>query len=161
MNSPDTRFHELPSLSTPITVSGNRSLSLSGEALSMLPIETKTVTIKCASGTRNTATWAGIPVLELLSAADVSDETTHLVVESDGGYRMCVDIRAALDGLVAFFRDGTPILECEPYETRFITPGVDGARTVKAVALLEARHLSPSADPESVEEISREEEYSA
>ena len=161
MNSPDAHLQEIPSLSTPITVSGDRRLSLSGDALSAHPIETRTVTVRCASGTRHTATWAGVPVLELLSAAAAPGETTHVVVESDGGYRICVDMYAALDGLLAFFRDGTPISEHQPYETRFIAPSIDGARTVKAVTLLEARSFSAGADPESVERMSREEEYSA
>ena len=134
---------------------------MGGDALSAFPIETQTITVECASGTRHTATWAGIPVFELLSAADVPGETTHVVVESDDGYRMCVDIYAALDGVLALFRDGTPISEEHPYETRFIAPDIDGARTVKAVTRLEARHLSPGTDPESVEQLSREAKYSA
>jgi DMSO/TMAO reductase YedYZ molybdopterin-dependent catalytic subunit len=152
---------ERPTLSSPITVRGDERMSLSRNALASLPTEERSVTVACASGTRHTATWRGVPVIELLSVADVSDKTTHLLVESEDGYRICVDIYAALDGLLAFFRDGIPIAAQEPYETRFIAPDIDGARTVKAVAVVEALQLAAGTDPETFETLSGTQEYSA
>lgn len=141
-------------ISSRITVLGDERLSLSRKALVAFPTEERTVTIVCSSGARHTATWTGIPVIEILSAAEVPDETTHLVVESVDGYRICVDVFTALDGLLALFRDERPIAEQKPYETRFIAPDIDGARTVKAVAVLEARQLSAGTDPETLEVLS-------
>ncbi|WP_458208022.1 molybdopterin-dependent oxidoreductase [Haladaptatus sp. NG-SE-30] len=158
MDSPDCHTRETPPLSAPITVSGDRRVSLSGEALSAFPIESRTVTVRCASGMRHTATWSGIPVLDLLSAADIPGEITHFLVESDDGYRICVDITAALDSLLAFFQDGTLIVEQQPYETRFIAPDINGARTAKDVTLLEVRQLAAGIDPETVEDMFREDE---
>ncbi|KAB1187247.1 MULTISPECIES: molybdopterin-dependent oxidoreductase [Haloferax] len=149
------------SLTDPIAVLGDERVSLDRERLAALPTEERTVTVACASGVRHTATWRGVPVTALLSEANVSDETTHLLVESADGYQICVDIYTALDGLLAFFRDGTPIAAHEPYETRFIAPDIDGARTVKAVAVLDARHLTPGTDPHTLETMAGTEEYSA
>ena len=160
MESSFDTTEERPPVSSPITVQGDERVSLSPEALASLPTEERTVTVACASGIRHTATWRGVPVIELLSAADVPDETTHVLVESEDGYRICVDIYAALDGMVAFFRDGTPIAAHEPYEARFIAPDIEGARTAKAVAVLEARHLDAGTDPETLEALSGTQEYS-
>ncbi|ELZ99447.1 hypothetical protein E6P09_00620 [Haloferax mediterranei ATCC 33500] len=132
---------------------GDRQVSLSGADLATFPTDECTVTVKCASGTRHTATWTGIPVLDLLSEADLSDETTHVLVESDDGYRICIDVYAALDGLLAFARDGTPIADEKSYETRFIAPSIDGSRTAKDVQSIEARQLDPGTDPETLEDI--------
>ncbi|POG53987.1 molybdopterin-dependent oxidoreductase [Haloferax marisrubri] len=140
-------------LSEPILVRGDSSVTLSGPELRGLPAEDRTVTVACASGTRHTATWTGVPVLDLFEAAGLDDETTHLVVESTDGYRVCIDVYAALDAVVSYTRDGTPIGEEHDYETRFIAPDVDGSRTVKGVRAVEARALDPATDPESLEDI--------
>ncbi|QIB74500.1 molybdopterin-dependent oxidoreductase [Halogeometricum borinquense] len=144
---------EKPSLTTPILVKGNRRVVITGSELVALPAETRRLTISCASGTRHTATWAGVPVLDLLETAGVSVETTHVVVESEDDYRICVDMYAALDGILAYMCDGTPLPEVRPYETRFVAPDIDGARTVKAVRSVEPVQLAPETDPESLEDL--------
>lgn len=137
--------------STPVTVVGDERVSLTHDVVRTLPAAERTVTTACASGVRHTSTWAGVPVDALLSLADAPGETTHVLVESTDGYRRCLDVATALDGLLAFVRDGTPIADRASFETRFVAPGTDGAETVKAVATLEARHLDAGTDPESFE----------
>ncbi|MGB9955395.1 molybdopterin-dependent oxidoreductase [Haloferax prahovense] len=138
-----------------ILVRGDDRASLSGAELLDFPAEDRTVTVACASGTRHTATWTGVPVFDLFADVGLDDETTHLVVESDDGYRVCIDVYDALDAVLAYARDGTPIGEEYDYETRFIAPEIDGSRTVKGVRAVEACVLDPSTDPESLEDISK------
>ena len=139
------------SLAEPVTVVGDERVSLTPDLVRTLPSTARTVTTACASGVRHTATWTGGPVDAVLSLADAPGETTHLLVESTDGYRSCVDVAAALEGLVALVRDGTPIADDHPYATRFVAPGIDGARAVKAVARLETRRLAAGTDPETLE----------
>lgn len=109
--------------------------------------------IECASGERTTARFTGVVVSRLLDAVDAAPETTHLHLEARDGYRVCVPIRDALDGLVAYARDGRQIAADSPYRTRFVAPGVDGERLVKGPTHVEALELNADADPDSLENI--------
>ncbi|WEL27694.1 molybdopterin-dependent oxidoreductase [Haloferax volcanii] len=153
MHAHHDRSRPATPLSESILVCGDSRVSLTGPELRGLASEDRTVTVACASGTRHTATWTGVPVLDLFADAGLDDETTHLLVESADGYRVCIDVYAALDAVVAYARDGTPIDEEHDYETRFIAPDVDGSRTVKGVRAVEALALDPATDPESLEDI--------
>ncbi|MFB6093798.1 MAG: molybdopterin-dependent oxidoreductase [Halanaeroarchaeum sp.] len=108
--------------------------------------------VVCATGNRYSAEWAGVPVSTLAERARAPAETTHLVVESHDGYRMTVPIAAGIDGLLAVEKDGRPIGETEPYDTRFVAPDVAGARDVKGVARIEFRALDAGEDPEAFEQ---------
>lgn len=104
---------------------------------------------RCASGDEIAGPWTGVPVTDLLDAAGAPDATTHVAVTGADGYRACVPIAAALDGLLAYRRDGAA---CEG-APRFVAPGVAGVRTVKRVARIEALALSPGADAEDREDL--------
>ncbi|WP_135822231.1 molybdopterin-dependent oxidoreductase [Halostella litorea] len=104
--------------------------------------------IRCATGDWTTATWRGVPVAALVEARDVPPETTHLVVASGDGYRACLDVRAALECVLAVARDGEPIDADGP---RLVGPDLDGARTVKGVSTVVPVSLPPSADPADFE----------
>ncbi|QOS13768.1 molybdopterin-binding domain protein (plasmid) [Haloferax gibbonsii] len=155
MHAQHDRSRPATAPSEPILLHGDGRASLSGAELLDFPAEDRTVTVACASGTRHTATWTGIPIFDLFADVGLDDETTHLVVESADGYRVCIDVYDALDAVLAYSRDGTPIGEEHGYETRFIAPDIDGSRTVKGVRAVEARALDPSTDPESLEDISK------
>lgn len=113
----------------------------------------RTGVIECASGERSTARFTGVTVPRLLDAVDADPETTHLRLEARDGYRVCVPIRDALDGLVAYAQDGRPLAVDSPYRTRFVAPGVDGERLVKGLARVEALGLDADVDPDSLENI--------
>lgn len=114
--------------------------------------ETAAWSFRCASGSEIGGPWTGVPVSDLLDAADAPDATTHVAVEGGDGYRVCVPVSAALDGLLARRRAGEPL-----DAPRFVAPGVSGVRTVKRVARIEAVALAPEADPEEVEELKLDE----
>lgn len=113
----------------------------------------RTCIIECASGERSTARFTGVMVSRLLDAVDADPETTHLRLEARDGYRVCVPIRDALDGLVAYAQDGRPLAVDSPYRTRFVAPGVDGERLVKGLVRVEALGLDADVDPDSLENI--------
>ncbi len=142
-----------PVLSSPITVVGDDEVTVTGDDLAALPSRERAVRIDCNSGDHYTAVWRGVEVSALLELASVPGDTTHLLVESEDGYRVCVDVETALDALLAFFRDGRPLAEVADHESRFVAAGVDGPRTTKDVATLEAVALSPAEDPERLEEL--------
>lgn len=141
------------SLERPISVTGTEPVELSPSTLEALPRRERRVEIACLSGDRACHSWCGVGVDDLLERAPIPDETTHLLVESTDGYRICVDVETALGGVLAFVRDGEPLSSVADHETRFVAAGVRGPRTVKDVVRLEALALSPGDDPESYEDL--------
>ncbi|AXR78630.1 molybdopterin-dependent oxidoreductase [Natrarchaeobaculum sulfurireducens] len=146
-----------PSLTQPIELVTDGSTTLGASTLASLPTRERTFEIVCASGDRYAAVWAGVPIVALLEHASVPPETTHLLVESDVGYRVCVPITRALEGLLAFARDGETLATLERFDTRFVGPEIGGPKAVKDVVRLETATLPPGADPDSYEELWPEE----
>jgi DMSO/TMAO reductase YedYZ molybdopterin-dependent catalytic subunit len=101
----------------------------------------QSVSYDCLSEGRRNADWWGVPVADLVDAVDVPEETTHLVVESRDGYRSCVSVDVALEGLLALERDGASL-----QHPRFLAPGIEGPRAVKDVAALTPVSLDPEED---------------
>lgn len=135
-----------------VEVVGDAHLAFGRKSLSRMDHLERTCTVACASGDRTTARWFGVPVSALLSAAEVPEETTHVVVEGWDGYRVVVPVRVALSGLLALERDEEPLAETTPYATRFVAPDADGSRMVSGVRRIEATALDPADDPETLED---------
>ncbi|WP_237560417.1 molybdopterin-dependent oxidoreductase [Halolamina rubra] len=114
---------------------------------------TREYTIRCATGQRTTATWTGVPVTELLDLVDASAETTHFRIESDDGYAICVPVADALDGVVAFERDGEQLRQTRPYALRFLAGDIDGERLVKGIHRIDLLSLPADADPDRYETV--------
>lgn len=114
---------------------------------------TREYTIRCATGERTTDSWTGVPVTDLLHGVEAPAETTHLRVESDDGYAICVPVADALDGIVAFERDGEPLQETQPYALRFLAAEIDGERLVKGVQRVDLLSLPGDADPDQYETV--------
>lgn len=106
----------------------------------------RSVSYECLSEGRRNADWSGVPVADLIDAVDVPPGTTHLVVESRDGYRSCVAVDVALEGLLALERDGARL-----EHPRFLAPGIEGPRAVKDVAALTPVSLDPDEDRSSYE----------
>lgn len=88
----------------------------------------RTLGYECLSGGHVDATWCGVPVADLVDVVGLPGETTHLLVESRDGYRSCVAIRAAAEGLLALERDGKRLSG-----PRFLAPAIEGPRAIKDV----------------------------
>lgn len=132
-----------------VTVVGERTVSVPVGGDRGPATETADWTFRCASGDEISGPWTGLEVADLLARAAAPANTTHLAVESADGYRACVPVATALDGLLAVERDGGG---CEG-APRFVAPGVDGPRTVKRVVRLAPLALPPDADPADREEL--------
>lgn len=139
--------------SHPITVVGDRSITLTTDMGRSLPTERLSAEVVCATGNRYDAIWTGIGIGPLCDVVEADDETTHVVFGSRDGYRIVVPIIDALDGVLAFAKDGRPIDERAPYFNRFVSPDVEGARDVKGVERIEFHALDPDAEPERLEQV--------
>lgn len=105
---------------------------------------------ECASGDWIEREWVGIPVLELLDAAAIPGETTHVQFSSNDGDRACVALADLKDAIIAVGdADGTP---------RFVSPHVIGPRTIKNLARVRPLALSPGEDREAYEELPLDED---
>lgn len=114
----------------------------------------RTISVRCSSGSIIGSTWRGISFETLFSDEEtIAPDTTHLLIESEDGYRVCVDIVTAFGGLVAFYRDGDPMVERFGHESRFVAPGIAGPRAIKDVQSIEPIELGPEEHPESYEEL--------
>ena len=140
-------------LGPPVVVGGTDPFELTRERIAEFEGETRTVTVVCASGDRHTAKWTGIPTSALLEAAAVPPSTTHVVVESLDDYRVAIPVRAALDGLLAYAKDGVPIGKTHEYANRFVSDAAEGARFIKGVRRIEATSVDPDEDPERLENL--------
>lgn len=140
-------------LGPPVHVAGANPIEVTAETVGQFDVDTRSVTVVCASGNRHTAVWTGIGVDDLLDEAEVPPDTTHVTVESTDGYRVAVPVREAIDGLLAYLKDGVPIGQDHPYANRFVSPIVEGARDIKGVSRIEHSTLGPTEDPESLENI--------
>ncbi|WP_191967171.1 MULTISPECIES: molybdopterin-dependent oxidoreductase [Haloferax] len=133
-------------MKSPVLVRGRETQSLDREALASLPRETQDVAVSCASGLRHESTWVGVPIDELLDVSDASPETTHIAVTSTDDCHVYVAIHDALSGMLALEQDGEPL-----DKPRLVVPGIDGMRSVKNVAEVDAVSLDPDTDPLSLE----------
>jgi DMSO/TMAO reductase YedYZ molybdopterin-dependent catalytic subunit len=140
-------------LGPPVHISGNNPIELTEETIDDFTVDTRSVTVVCASGDSHTHEWTGIPIVELIDAAEVPLETTHVTVESIDEYRVAVPIREAIEGLLAYVKSGVPIGEQHPYANRFVSPVVEGARDIKGVSNIDYWILNPEDHPESLENI--------
>lgn len=110
------------------------------------PVAERRIHFRCHSGRRIGGTWRGIPALELVERLDPPPDATHLLVESEDGYRACVPMRRALEGLLAVELDGRPL-----DGPRFVAPGLSGPRSVRDVTRVAARSLDSHESPSDYE----------
>ncbi|WP_181690980.1 molybdopterin-dependent oxidoreductase [Natronomonas sp. LN261] len=104
---------------------------------------------RCGSGEPIEGHWRGIELVEVLG--DIDPDATHLLVESEDGFRVCVPVADAVEGILAVDRLDT---EFSPEGLpRLVSPSLSGTRLVRRVATIEGTRLSGSADPAAYEEL--------
>ncbi len=109
-------------------------------------------TFRCSTGAPIPGEWTGVSVGDLLLAADAPAETTHIKAEGADGFRVCVPIGAALDGVLTF-GDGQTA-----EDPRFEALGISGTRTAKGVRRVTPLALDPGEYPERWEDFKLGEE---
>ncbi|WP_336328081.1 molybdopterin-dependent oxidoreductase [Halovenus sp. HT40] len=134
------------------TVIGNERISLPQtlDGCERFPVEQRRIPLQCHSGRAIGEQWRGIPVDELVVAAEMPDATTHLLVHGTGEYRMCIEIRDAFDCLLAYECNGEAV-GSERGTTRLVGPGIDSTHSVKGVQRIEGIHLDSDDDPTELE----------
>lgn len=103
---------------------------------------TRTIGFECSSGRLIEHDWTGIPIADLIAEAEAPDDATHVRVRAADGYTACIDLPAALAGMLALERDGEPL-----GAPRFVSPKIVGPRAVSDVTGLDFVTLAPSDDP--------------
>ena len=107
------------------------------------------VAFECASGDRIEREYTGVAVFDLLEAASMPGDTTHVQFESANGDLACIPL-ADLTGAVLALGEGSGTAPGRP---RFVSPRVLGPRTVKNVRRLRPRALAAGADREAYERL--------
>lgn len=136
-----------------VTVGSGSGPTFGVSALAELEAVERAYTIACASGERTTARWTGVPALELLDTTSTPPETTHLRLASHDGYCVCLPIHDALDGIVAYARDGELLGDTERYSLRFLAADISGERLVKGLRRIEPVELDANDDPDRLETV--------
>lgn len=101
----------------------------------------------CTSGERFGGRWKGVPVENLRIDDLLPPETTHVLIESTDGFKVCADVLTVLSGLLALEDEDGPL----PDAPRFVAEGIDGPRTVKRVKRLAPLELTADEAPEEFE----------
>jgi len=109
------------------------------------PTHHRTVGFECASGEWIERDWVGIPLFELLDAAAVPDETTHVQIEGRADERAVVSL-ADLEGPIIAIGGGAD-------RPRFVSEGLYGPRAIKNVATVRPLALAPDERPEDYENL--------
>lgn len=137
-----------------ITFVGQTSVDVDQESF---PTDTLRETFRCSSDDPIPGEWHGVPIRPLLDAACAPSGTTHLRVRGSDGFTVCLPIREAIDGLIAFDRrpldDSQAVTEANL--PRFVSPGISGTRTVRSVDHVEAIQLDPEEDSTEFEDLLR------
>lgn len=136
------------------TIEGDIAVDLR-EAIDRFGLVDRPCRTRCSTGDRFEGHWRGVSVADLLLDADPT--TTHVVAESADGFRACIDVLDAMDGIVAVERlDVDATGDGENGLPRLVVPGCLGTRMVKRVTRLETRQLDSTADPEELERLDPE-----
>ena len=131
-----------------VTVTGSEDGDIVECDLSDFDAVTRDWRFRCVSGEEIGDRWRGVPVAALLEAVSMPEETTHVVVEAADGFRGCFPLVDAMDGVLAV-GDDDGRLESAP---RYVSPGVEGPKTVKGVERLEPVVLDPEESPAAYED---------
>ena len=119
-------------------------LTMGYDALRAEPETTEEALLDCTSGWYTVEEWGGRRVGELLSAAGVGSEATHVRFVSVTGYRWSLPIEEAREALLATQVDGEPLALGHGAPARLVAPGRRGFQWVKWVERVEIR---ASGDP--------------
>lgn len=131
------------------TIGGDIEIDLR-DAIDQYELVERECQTQCGTGEAIEGRWRGIELVDLLDGIDAS--ATHLLVESEDGFRVCIPLVDVLDGIVAVERlDSESSPEALP---RLIAPSLTGTRLVRQVASIEGEQLSPAADPGEYEHLS-------
>jgi DMSO/TMAO reductase YedYZ molybdopterin-dependent catalytic subunit len=110
-----------------------RPLSLSYDDLRCLPkLETYSILV-CPGFFQDEATWAGVPLSQILDRAQVQDDAAGLRLVGADGYRNYVTLEEARaeENILAYEWEGEPLPILHGFPLRAVFPQLNGNRWVK------------------------------
>jgi DMSO/TMAO reductase YedYZ molybdopterin-dependent catalytic subunit len=116
-----------------------RPLSLSYDELRCLPkVETHCVLV-CPGFFQDEATWAGVPLSEVLDLVGVEGDARGLRMFGDDGYSSFVTLQEARaeDSILAYEWEGEPLPILHGFPVRAVFPELNGNRWVKWLIAIE------------------------
>ena len=114
-------------------------LSLSYDDLRCMPkLETHCILV-CPGFFQDEATWAGVPLSEILDRAQVQEDATGLRLVGADGYRSYVPIEEAHaeEAILAYEWEGEPLPILHGFPVRAVFPELNGDRWVKWLIAIE------------------------
>jgi DMSO/TMAO reductase YedYZ molybdopterin-dependent catalytic subunit len=146
---PDTGLHmtgtaqeiDLESYRLEVRGKVDHPLSLTYDDLRCLPkVEDKPV-LECPGFFVDEATWAGVPIREVLALAGVQEEATNLNLISADGYSRQVPLTEGVfeAGFLAYEWEGEPLPILHGFPVRVVLPGISGGSWVKWLVAIEVK----------------------
>ena len=146
---PDTGLHmtgtvqEIDVESYRLEVRGkvDHPLSLTYDDLRCLPkVETAAI-LECPGFFVDEATWAGMPIREVLALAGVQEGATGLNLVSADGYSRLVPISEDLaeTAFLAYEWEGEPLPILHGFPVRVVLPGISGGSWIKWLVAIEVK----------------------
>ena len=146
---PDTQLHvtgtakviELESYRLEITGKVQHTLSLAYDDLRCMPKIEAHPTLICPGFFQDTATWAGVPLKDVLELAGLQEGADQLRLLSADGYSTSLSLEEALSGenFLAYEWEGKPIPILHGFPVRAIFPDLQGNKWAKWLVKIEVR----------------------
>ena len=146
---PDTQLHvtgraqviELESYRLEITGKVKQELSLAYDDLRCMPKTEASPTLICPGFFQDKATWAGVPLKDVLELVGLQEGAKKLKLISADGYSATVSVEEALSGenFLAYEWEGKPIPILHGFPLRAIFPNMQGNRWVKWIVKIEVQ----------------------
>jgi len=138
---PDTGLHmtgkpqqiDLESYRLQVTGKVDHPLSLTYDDLRCLPKVAATTTLTCPGFFVDEATWAGVPLRDVLALVGVQDGVFGLRLIGGDGYSTSVPLATALSetSLLAYEWEGEPLPILHGFPVRAVLPGEPGSSWAK------------------------------
>ena len=108
-------------------------LSLKYDDLRCLPKVTASPELFCPGAFSDTASWSGVPIVEVLKLARPKPEAQTISLISADGYQIPMDLKMALDpkNFLAYELEGQPLPVLHGFPLRAVLPGTIGGEWVK------------------------------
>jgi DMSO/TMAO reductase YedYZ molybdopterin-dependent catalytic subunit len=135
--------HEIDVESYRLEVRGkvDHPLSLTYDDLRCMPKVEDTPVLECPGFFIDEATWAGVPIREVLALAGVQEEATNLNLISADGYSRQVPLTEGVfeAGFLAYEWEGEPLPILHGFPVRVVLPGISGGSWVKWLVAIEVK----------------------